>query len=149
MLLERSPSSGSRGIGTVSRSSRRKLKRGSRWSQLRITPIDIFLLFLHKNVVTKLILNCTLKDRSCTRYGFIDCDLTGLHNMVIFKVKYAISSRMRSITKCRCKNMSMCLHTASRKDLLDGARLEIRLASTQGQLILRIPEGVPVNLTFN
>jgi hypothetical protein len=45
--------------------------------------------------------------------------------------------------------MSMCLHTASRKDLLDGARLEIRLASTQGQLILRIPEGVPVNLTFN
>ena len=42
-----------------------------------------------------------------------------------------------------------CQHTASRKDLLDGARLEIRLASTQDQSILRIPEGVPVNLTCN
>jgi hypothetical protein len=140
MLLERSPSGGSRGIGTVSRSSHRKLKRGSQWSQLRITPIGIFLLFLHKNAVTKLILNFTLKDRSCTRYGFIECDLTGLHNIVIFKVKYAISSRMRSITKCRYKNMSMCLHTASRKDLLDGARLEIRLASTQGSRSCEFPK---------
>ena len=36
----------------------------------------------------------------------------------------------------------MCLcagHTASWMDLLDGARLEICLASTQGQPILRIP----------
>ena len=71
---------------------------GSRWSRLRITPIGIFLL-LHKDAFTKLIPTRTLKDRSCTRYGFIECDLTGLHNTVSFKVKYAISSRMRSITK--------------------------------------------------
>jgi len=83
----------------MSRSSRRRLERGSRWSRLGITPIGIFLLLLHQNAFTKLILTCTLKDRSCTRYGFIECDLTGLHDMVSFKVKYTISLRMRSITK--------------------------------------------------
>ena len=83
----------------MNRISHRRLERGSRWSQLGITPIGIFLLLLHQNAFTKLILTCTLKDRSCTRYGFIECDLTGLHDMVSFKVKYTISSRMRSITK--------------------------------------------------
>ena len=46
---------------------------------------------------------------------------------------------------CRCAE-----HIASRMDLLDGARLEIRLASTQDQSTLRIhPEGMQVNLTCN
>ena len=35
----------------------------------------------------------------------------------------------------------MCQHIASRKDMLDGARLEIRLASTQDQSTLRISRG--------
>ena len=46
---------------------------------------------------------------------------------------------------CRCVE-----HTTSWKDLLDGIRLEICLASTQDQSTLRIlPEGVLVNLTCN
>ena len=41
-----------------------------------------------------------------------------------------------------------CPHAASRKDLFRMSP-EIRLASTQNQLILRIFENMPVNLTCN
>ena len=50
----------------------------------------------------------------------------------------------------RVSARKMRRHLASRKDLLDGARLEIRLASTQDQSTLQTPpEGVPVNFTCN
>jgi hypothetical protein len=93
------PSSGRRGIGAVSRSSHRQLKRGSRWSRLEITPIGAFLIFLNKDALTNLLITCIFKDRRGTRHGFIKSDLTGLHNSVCFKVKYTICMRVRSITK--------------------------------------------------
>ena len=98
-LLVRPPSSGRRRIGTVSRSSRRRLDRSSWWSRLGITLIGIFLLLLHKGALTNLLITCTFKDRRGTRHGFIESDLTGLHNLVSFKVKYTICMRVRGITK--------------------------------------------------
>jgi hypothetical protein len=79
-------------------------ERGSWWSQLGITPIGItpigiFLLLLHKDALTNLLITCTIKDRRRTRHGFVECDLTGLHNSVSFKVKNTICMRVRSITK--------------------------------------------------
>jgi hypothetical protein len=97
-LLEWTLSSGRRGIEAMSWSRHRRLERGSRWSRLKITPIDIFLLLLHKDALTNLLITCTFKDRSQTRHGFNKCDLTGIHNSVSFKVKNRICMRMRSIT---------------------------------------------------
>jgi hypothetical protein len=97
--LVRTPCLGRREIGAVSRSSHRRLERGSRRSRLEITPIGVFLIFLNKDALTNLPITCTIKDRRGTRYGFIESDLTGLHNSVSFKVKYTICMRVRSITK--------------------------------------------------
>jgi hypothetical protein len=57
------------------------------------------LLLLHKDALTYLLITSTFKNRSGTRHGFIECDPTGLHNSVSFKVKNTICMRVRSITK--------------------------------------------------
>ena len=83
----------------MSQSSCRRLERGSRWSRLEITPIDAFLIFLNKDALTNLLITYTIKDKSGSRHGFIECDLIGLHNSVSFKVKNTLCMRVRSITK--------------------------------------------------
>jgi hypothetical protein len=95
----RTPSHGRGGIRTVSQSSHHRLNRGSQWSQLEISPIGALHIFLNKDALTNLPITCTIKDRRGTKHGFIESDLTGLHNSVSFKVKYTICMRVRSITK--------------------------------------------------
>jgi hypothetical protein len=63
-----------------------------------ITPIGIFLLLLHKDAFTYLLITYTFKDKRRTRHGFVESDLTGLHNLVSFKVKNTICMRVKSIT---------------------------------------------------
>jgi hypothetical protein len=57
------------------------------------------LLLLHKDPLTNLLITCTIKERRGTRHGLVECDLTGLHNLVSFKVKNTICMRVRSTTK--------------------------------------------------
>ena len=62
---------------------------------------------------------------------------------------YFIQQEFLEIHYYNTVGTKMHRHTASRKDLLDGARLEIRLSSTQDEPILRVPKGMLVNLTCN
>jgi hypothetical protein len=48
---------------------------GSWWSRLRITPIGIVVLLLHKDCLSHLILTCRLKGRRWTRCSLIECNL--------------------------------------------------------------------------
>jgi len=57
------------------------------------------MLLLHKGALTYLLITCTFKDRNGIGHGFIECDLTGLHNSASFKVKNTICMRVRNITK--------------------------------------------------
>ena len=93
------PSSGRRRVGTVSRSSRRRLDWSSQRGRLSISLIIIFLILLNKDALTDLLITYTFKDRNRTRHGLVKSDLTSLHNSINFKVKNTICMRMRSITK--------------------------------------------------
>jgi hypothetical protein len=92
--LVQTPSSGRRWIEAMSQSSRHRLNWSSRRGRLDLFPISIFLILLNKDALTDLLITCTFKDRNRTRHGLIEGNLTGLYNMVSFKVKYTISMGM-------------------------------------------------------
>ena len=80
--LERTPSGGRSGVGSVSHSSGSRLDWGDRWSWLESNPIGGVVLLLHKDGLSHLIWTCRLKDRGWTRCSLIECNLTSLHNVV-------------------------------------------------------------------
>jgi hypothetical protein len=72
------------------------------FSQRHRTTIFIFSMFmllLLKDLLAKLIITCTLKDKLTTWLCLIEGYLASLHDLVSFKNEHTICSRMRCITK--------------------------------------------------
>jgi hypothetical protein len=59
----------------------------------------MFMLLLLKDLLAKLIINCTLKDKLTTWLCLVEGYLSSLHDLVSFKIEHTICSRMRCITK--------------------------------------------------
>jgi hypothetical protein len=59
----------------------------------------MFMLLLFKDLLTKFIITCTLKDKLTTWLCLVEGYLASLHNLVSFKIEHMICSRMRCITK--------------------------------------------------
>jgi len=91
------PSSGSRGIRTASQSGRSRIERGSWWRRLGSLQSASSCSSSTKMLSPSSYSHAHSKNSVCTRHGFIKCDLAGLHDAVSLQIKYAISSRMRSI----------------------------------------------------
>jgi hypothetical protein len=71
----------------------------SRGHRTAILIVSMFMLLLLKDLLTKLIITCTLKDKLTTWLCLVECYLTSLHDLVSFKIEHTICSRMRCITK--------------------------------------------------
>jgi hypothetical protein len=71
----------------------------SRGHHTAIFIISRFMLLLLKDLLAKLIITCTLKDKLTTWLCLIEGYLTSLHDLVSFKIEHTICSRMRGITK--------------------------------------------------
>jgi hypothetical protein len=61
--------------------------------------IPMFMLLLLKDLLAKLIITCTLKDKLTTWLCLVEGYLASLHGLVSFKIEHTICSRMRCITK--------------------------------------------------
>jgi hypothetical protein len=61
--------------------------------------ISMFMLLLMKDLLTKFIITCTLKDKLTTWLCLVEGYLASLHDLVSFKLEHTICSRMRCITK--------------------------------------------------
>jgi hypothetical protein len=61
--------------------------------------VPMFMLLLLENLLAKLIITCTLKDKLTTWLCLVEGYLTSLHDLVSFKIEHTICSRMRCITK--------------------------------------------------
>jgi hypothetical protein len=61
--------------------------------------VSIFMLLLLKDLLAKLIITCTLKDKLTTWLCLVEGYLASLHDLVSFKIEHTICSRMRCITK--------------------------------------------------
>jgi hypothetical protein len=61
--------------------------------------ISMFMLLLLKDLLAKLIITCTLKDKLTTWLCLVEGYLASLHNLVSFKIEHMICSRVRCITK--------------------------------------------------
>jgi hypothetical protein len=61
--------------------------------------VSMFMLFLLKNLLTMLIITCTLKDKLTTWLCLVEGHLASLHDLVSFKIEHTICSRVRCITK--------------------------------------------------
>jgi hypothetical protein len=59
----------------------------------------MFMLLLLKDLLTKLIITCTLKDKLTPWMCLVEGYLASLHDLVSFKIKDTICSRMRCITR--------------------------------------------------
>jgi hypothetical protein len=81
-------------VGSVIRSHRHRLNRGSRWRRLIIAPVSVVVLLLHEDGLTHMIWTCRLKDRGWTRQSLIKGHLISLYDSVILKVKNTISTRV-------------------------------------------------------
>jgi hypothetical protein len=57
------------------------------------------MLLLLKDLLAKLIITCTLKDKLATWLCLVKGYLASLHNLVSFKIEHTICSRVRCITK--------------------------------------------------
>jgi hypothetical protein len=71
----------------------------SRGHHTTIFIITMFMLLLLKDLLAKLIITCTLKDKLTTWLCLVEGYLASLHDLVSFKIEHTICSRMRCITK--------------------------------------------------
>jgi hypothetical protein len=61
--------------------------------------ISMFMLLLLKDLLSKFIITCTLKDKLTTWLCLVEGYLVSLHDLVSFKIEHTICSRVRCITK--------------------------------------------------
>jgi hypothetical protein len=61
--------------------------------------ISKFMILLLKDLLAKLIITCTLKEKLTTWLCLVEGYLASLHDLVNFKIEHTICSRMRCITK--------------------------------------------------
>jgi hypothetical protein len=71
----------------------------SRGHHTAIFIVPMFMLLLRKDLLAKLIITCTLKDKLTTWLCLIEGYLASLHDLVSFNIEHTICSRMRCITK--------------------------------------------------
>jgi hypothetical protein len=71
----------------------------SRGHHTVILIITLFMLLLLKDLLAKLIITCTLKDKLTTWLCLVEGYLASLHDLVSFENEHTICSRMRCITK--------------------------------------------------
>jgi hypothetical protein len=72
----------------------------SRGHHTAIFILSMFmLLLLLKDLLAKLIITCTLKDKLTTWPCLVEGYLSSLHSLVSFKIEHMICSRVRCITK--------------------------------------------------
>jgi hypothetical protein len=71
----------------------------SRGHRTAILIVSMFKLLLLKDLLAKLIITCTLKDKMTTWLCLIEGYLASLHDLVSLKIEHTICSRMRRITK--------------------------------------------------
>jgi hypothetical protein len=71
----------------------------SRRRHTAIFTVPMFMLLLLKDLLAKVIITCTLKDKITTWLCLVEGYLTSLHDLVSFKIEHTICSRMRCITK--------------------------------------------------
>jgi hypothetical protein len=71
----------------------------SRGHYTAILIVSMFMLLLLKDLLTKLIITCTLKNKLTTWLCRVEGYFTSLHDLVSFKIEHTICSRMRCITK--------------------------------------------------
>jgi hypothetical protein len=71
----------------------------SRGHHTAIFIISMFMLLLQKDLLAKLIITCTLKDKLTTWLCLVEGYLASLHDLVSFKIEHTLCSRMRCITK--------------------------------------------------
>jgi hypothetical protein len=71
----------------------------SRGHHTAIFIFSMFMLLLLKDLLTKFIITCTLKNKLITWLCLVEGYLASLHNLVSFKIEHTICSRVRCITK--------------------------------------------------
>jgi hypothetical protein len=71
----------------------------SRGHHTTIFIISVFMLLLLKDLLTKLIITCTLKDKLTTWLFLVEGYFSSLHDLFSFKIEDTICSRVRCITK--------------------------------------------------
>jgi hypothetical protein len=71
----------------------------SRGHRISIFIVSMFMLLLLKDLLAKLIITCTLKDKLTTWLCLVEGYLSSLHDFVSFKIEHTICSRLRCITK--------------------------------------------------
>jgi hypothetical protein len=71
----------------------------SRGHNTAIFIVSMFMLLLLKDLLTKFIITCTLKDKLTTWLCLVEGYLASHHNLVSFKIEHTICSRVRGITK--------------------------------------------------
>jgi hypothetical protein len=78
------------------RSSRYMPNRGHHTT---IFIISMFMLLILKNLLTKFVVTCTLKNKLTLWLCLIERYITSLHDLVSFKIKHTKCSRVRCVTK--------------------------------------------------
>jgi hypothetical protein len=71
----------------------------SRGHRTAIFIVSMFILLLLKDLLAKLIITFSLKDKLTTWLCLVEGYLTSLHDLVSFKIEHTICSRVRCITK--------------------------------------------------
>jgi hypothetical protein len=71
----------------------------SRGHHIAILMISMFMHLLLKDLLTKFIITCTVKDKLTTWLCLIEGYLASLHDFVSFKIEHTICSRVRCTTK--------------------------------------------------
>jgi hypothetical protein len=71
----------------------------SRGHRTAIFIVSMLMLLLLKDLLAKLIITWTLKDKLTTWLCLVEGYLASLHDLVSFKIEHKIRSRMRCITK--------------------------------------------------
>jgi hypothetical protein len=71
----------------------------SRRHHTAIFIVSMFMLLLLKDLLTKFIITCTLKEKLTTWLCLVEGYLASLHDLVSFKIEHTICSRVRCITK--------------------------------------------------
>jgi hypothetical protein len=71
----------------------------SRGHHTAIFIISKFMLLLPKDLLAKLVITCTLKDKLTTWLCLVEGYLASLHDVVSFKIEHTICSSVGCITK--------------------------------------------------
>jgi hypothetical protein len=69
------------------------------WHHTAIFIISKFMLLLLKDLLAKIIITCTLKEKMTTWLFLVTGYLASLRDLVSFKIEHMICSRLRCITK--------------------------------------------------